>query len=64
MNLFVAGWAVKRWGAKTAILIQTFVPAIRVLAQIIGVVAGKTLGMNIIQATQLITVFGGPVGYM
>ncbi|KAJ4150422.1 hypothetical protein LMH87_011174 [Akanthomyces muscarius] len=64
VNLFVAGWAVKRWGAKTAILIQTFVPAIRVLAQIIGVVAGKTLGMNIIQATQLITVFGGPVGYI
>ncbi|KAM3500474.1 hypothetical protein MY10362_006370 [Beauveria mimosiformis] len=64
VNLFVAGWAVKKWGAKTAILFQTFVPAVRVLAQIIGVVAGKTLGMNIIQATQLITIFGGPSGYI
>ncbi|KAM3438334.1 hypothetical protein MY4824_003356 [Beauveria thailandica] len=64
VNLFVAGWAVKKWGAKTAILFQTFMPAVRVLAQIIGVVAGKTLGMNIIQATQLITIFGGPSGYI
>ncbi|ATY59548.1 Major facilitator superfamily transporter [Cordyceps militaris] len=64
INLFVAGWAVKKWGAKTAILFQTFVPAIRVLAQILGVMAGKRLGMNIIQGTQLITILGGPVGYI
>ncbi|TQV97909.1 hypothetical protein V2A60_006374 [Cordyceps javanica] len=64
VNLFFAGLAVKKWGPKTAILIQTFVPAVRVLAQILGVVAGKTLGMNIIQGTQLITVLGGPVGYI
>ncbi|KAJ6781395.1 hypothetical protein PWT90_02232 [Aphanocladium album] len=64
INLFVAGWAVKKWGAKTAILFQTFVPAVRVLAQIVGVFAGKKTGMSIIQSTQLITVFGGPVGYI
>lgn len=45
-------------------MVQTFVPAVRVLAQIIGVLAGKQVGMNIIQSTQLITVLGGPVGYM
>ncbi|KAJ3494788.1 hypothetical protein NLG97_g3842 [Lecanicillium saksenae] len=64
INLFIAGWTVKKWGAKTAILFQTFVPAVRVLAQIIGVFAGKKTGMSIIQSTQLITVFGGPVGYI
>lgn len=34
------------------------------MAQIIGVLAGKRVGMAIIQSTQLITVFGGPAGYM
>jgi len=55
---------VKKFGARTALLAQTIVPAIRVLAQIIGVVAGKRAGINIIQSTQIITVFGGPVGYV
>lgn len=43
---------------------QTVVPAIRVATQIIGIVAGRAAGMMIIQCTQLITVFGGPAGYM
>lgn len=45
-------------------MIQVVVPAIRVATQILGVVAGKTTGMLIIQCTQLITVIGGPAGYM
>ena len=64
MNLFIAGWTVKKVGPRGALLIQTFVPAIRVLTQIIGVLAGKMTGMIIIQATQVITILGGPVGYM
>jgi hypothetical protein len=40
------------------------VPAIRVAAQILGVVAGRSTGMMIIQCTQIITVLGGPAGYM
>lgn len=63
-NLFVSGWMVKKFGARTALLAQTIVPAIRVLAQIIGVVAGKRAGIVIIQSTQIITILGGPVGYM
>jgi hypothetical protein len=47
-----------------ALLFQILVPALRVSTQILGVIAGKTTGMMIIQYTQLITVFGGPVGYM
>ena len=60
----MAGWTVKKFGPKAALLVQIFVPAIRVVTQIIGVVAGKSEGMMIIQATQLITILGGPAGYM
>lgn len=55
---------VKKFGPRTALMAQTFVPAIRVATQILGVVAGKRTGMIIIQSTQLITILGGPVGYM
>ncbi|KAH8667254.1 major facilitator superfamily domain-containing protein [Ilyonectria robusta] len=64
LNLFVAGWTAKKFGPRTALMVQTFVPAIRVATQILGVVAGKRTGMMIIQCTQLITVLGGPVGYI
>lgn len=64
INLFITGWMVKKFGPRSALLQQTFVPGIRVLAQVVGVMAGKRVGMNIIQATQLITIIGGPVGYM
>lgn len=45
-------------------MLQTIVPAIRVATQILGVVAGKQAGMLIIQCTQVITILGGPAGYM
>ncbi|KAL7809367.1 hypothetical protein V8C44DRAFT_350543 [Trichoderma aethiopicum] len=64
LNLFVAGWTVKKIGPRSALMIQTLVPAIRVLAQIFGVIAGKQTGIMIIQATQLITIIGGPAGYI
>lgn len=64
LNLFLAGWTSKKIGPRAALMIQIVVPAIRVLTQIIGVVVGKNEGMIIIQATQLITIVGGPVGYM
>ena len=64
MNLFISGWTVKKIGPRAALIVQTFVPAIRVLTQIIGVIAGKRAGIIIIQSTQLITMLGGPAGYM
>ncbi|KAJ6442346.1 Chromosome segregation in meiosis protein 3 [Purpureocillium lavendulum] len=64
LNLFVAGWVVKKFGPRAALMAQTFVPAVRVATQIIGVVAGKRAGMIIIQCTQLITILGGPAGYI
>ncbi len=63
-NLFVTAWQVKRWGPRTALILQTVIPAIRVATQIIGVVAGGQAGIWIIQITQMITIWGGPAGYM
>jgi hypothetical protein len=64
INLFVAGWTVKKFGPRLALLVQILVPAIRVAWQILAVMAGGATGIAIFQATQLITVIGGPVGYM
>lgn len=64
LNLFIAGWTVKKVGARLALMIQVLVPAIRVAAQILGVMAGGATGITIIQCTQLITIIGGPAGYM
>ncbi|KAF5690417.1 major facilitator superfamily transporter [Fusarium circinatum] len=64
LNLFVAGWTSKRFGPRAALLCQILIPAARVVTQILGVVAGGEKGMIIIQATQLITILGGPAGYI
>jgi len=64
LNLFVAGWTVKRFGPRLALMVQTLVPAVRVATQVLGVVAGGQAGIWIFQGTQLITVLGGPAGYM
>ncbi|KAK3371071.1 major facilitator superfamily domain-containing protein [Lasiosphaeria ovina] len=63
-NLFFAGWLVKRVGPRRALLAQILVPAIRVATQILGVLAGGAAGITIFQCTQLVTVLGGPAGYI
>lgn len=55
---------VKKFGPRFALVLQTVIPAFRVATQILGVVAGGEAGMLIIQVTQLITILGGPSGYM
>ncbi|GAB1312585.1 hypothetical protein MFIFM68171_02795 [Madurella fahalii] len=64
INLFIAGWMAKRFGPRAALMVQTFVPAIRVATQVLGVMAGGRAGIIIFQCTQLITTIGGPVGYI
>ena len=64
LNLFIAGWTVKKVGPRSALMLQTFVAAIRVSTQILGVLAGGRAGIIIFQFTQAITIIGGPVGYM
>ena len=64
LNLFVAGLTVKKFGPRLALMVQTHVPAVRVATQILGVMAGGSTGIFIFQCTQLITILGGPAGYM
>lgn len=63
-NLFLTGWTIKAWGVKRALLLTIFWPAIRLLVQNIGVMAGAEPGIIIIQCSQIITIIGGPAGYL
>lgn len=64
INLLVTGWTIKRWGVKRALVIQIFWPAARLLVQNIGVSKGSNAGIFILQASQIITIVGGPNGYV
>jgi hypothetical protein len=64
LNLFVTGWAIKKLGIKFALLISVFWPAVRLAVQNIGVMTGSSEGILIIQSSQIITILGGPAGYL
>jgi len=64
VNLLVAGWTIKRLGVKLALIIQIFWPAVRLLVQNIGIMHGGNIGILIVQSSQIITVVGGPNGYV
>lgn len=64
LNLFVTGWTIKKFGVKSALLISVFWPAVRLGIQNVGVYVGFNTGILIIQSSQVITIFGGPAGYM
>ncbi|KXT11051.1 hypothetical protein AC579_1977 [Pseudocercospora musae] len=64
LNLFYTGWAIKRFGVKSALLSSVFWPAVRLAVQNVGVQLGGGIGIVIIQCSQMITVVGGPAGYL
>lgn len=64
LNLFFTGWTIKVLGIKRALMITIFWPALRLVVQNIGVQTGYGLGIIIIQCSQVITVLGGPAGYL
>jgi len=64
VNLFFTGWTMKAFGVKKALLLTVFFPAVRLAIQNVGVTTGAGLGMVIVQCSQMITVVGGPVGYL
>src|SRR5215469_9660917 len=63
-NLFVTGWTIKKLGIKSALLIQVFWPAVRLAIQNVGVMTGGSNGIIIVQCSQIITIVGGPSGYL
>ncbi|KAG9248995.1 major facilitator superfamily domain-containing protein [Calycina marina] len=64
INLFIAGWNIKRFGVKTALAMQVFFPAVRLAVQNLGVMTGGSDGIKIIQWSQIINILGGPAGYV
>jgi MFS family permease len=64
LNLLWAGWTIKIYGVKTALIHQTVWPAVRLSCQIVGVTVGANKGMMLIQTSQVICILGGPAGYL
>lgn len=65
LNLFVAGWQIKTWGPRAALVAQTAFPALRVALQAVAVgVVGRGEGIALLQASQLIGLVGGVSGYL
>lgn len=63
-NLFLTGWGIKCFGVKSTLALQTFWPAARLTIQTIGVLTGGKKGIIIVQCSQIITIIGGPNGYL
>jgi len=64
LNLFVTGWMIKKLGVKSALLNSVFWPAVRLAVQNVGVQTGGATGILIVQSSQIITIIGGPAGYI
>ena len=64
LNLFLTSSLIKRIGVKPTLLIQVFFPAIRLLVQNIGVEVWGSVGIIIVQCSQIVSVLGGPSGYL
>lgn len=64
LNLFVAGWQIKTWGPRAALISQTAFPAIRVALQVVAVSIGYREGIILLQCSQLIGLVGGVSGYL
>ena len=63
-NLLVAAWCIKTIGVKKALLIQVFTAAVRLAIQNVGAMTGGNRGILIMQASQIITIIGGPNEYV
>ncbi|EXJ59351.1 uncharacterized protein A1O5_12232 [Cladophialophora psammophila CBS 110553] len=64
LNLFLTGSLIKRIGVKPTLMTQVFFPALRLVIQNVGVEVWGTAGIIIIQCSQIVTIFGGPSGYL
>lgn len=63
-NLFFTGWMIKRFGLKNALFTSVLWPAVRLAVQNLGVQLGAGTGILVIQLSQIMTLVGGPVGYI
>lgn len=64
LNLIVVGLQIRRWGPRMAMLINTLFPILRVYLQSVAVGIGFKAGMILMQLSQIVSIIGGPAGYM
>ena len=64
INLFIATHLIKRIGLKPTLLIQVFFPALRLLVQNVGVEVWGSVGIVVVQCSQVVSILGGPIGYI
>ena len=64
LNLFLTSSLIKRIGVKPTLLLQVFFPALRLLVQNVGVEVWGNAGIIVIQCSQIVSIFGGPSGYL
>ncbi|KAI1340706.1 MFS general substrate transporter [Xylariaceae sp. FL0016] len=64
LNLLFAGWQIRTWGPRRALIVQTAFPALRVAMQVFGVSVGAKHGILIVQLSQLVSLVGGVSGYL
>ncbi|KIW72020.1 hypothetical protein PV04_00244 [Phialophora macrospora] len=64
LNLFLTGSLIKRIGVKPTLMTQILFPAVRLLVQNVGVEVWGSTGIIIIQLSQIVSVIGGPSGYL
>ncbi|KAH8651008.1 hypothetical protein BX600DRAFT_483561 [Xylariales sp. PMI_506] len=63
-NLLLTGRQIKSGGPKYALCMNTFFPILRVSAQVIAMLIGSRTGIILMQASQILSVVGGPAGYL
>ena len=64
VNLLIATNLIKRIGIKPTLLIQVFFPAVRLVVQNVGVEVWGSIGIIIVQCSQVVSILGGPIGYL
>ena len=64
LNLFLTGSLIKSIGVKPTLILQIFFPALRLIVQNIGVEVWGNTGIIIVQCSQVLTIVGGPSGYL
>ena len=64
LNLFLTGSLIKRFGVKPTLVLNVFFPALRLLVQNVGVEVWGKPGIIIVQCSQIVSIIGGPSGYL
>lgn len=64
INLFWTAGLIKRFGPKLTLIVNVFFPALRLFVQNVGIEVGGSLGILIVQCSQIVSVIGGPSGYL